>query len=414
MRNLKEYKEISLLNFAVEGEVIGNFWKLKDVLKGESDEVVLGASLIRSGYVLPGLRVLYRNLSIDNARKVFSSIVLTPRDIANVFFQTVSLSDVKLNRFISSLGIFNSYFNVESIIDLGIDSVILNGIADDIVSTKFFYNHNKYYVNYYTDNDRNFVVLLNGVKFTLPKEIIDFVEGKNFSINLKSVFDFGFPDERVFFEVKKNISEDSRTPYFDPMLKIDFLLSRIEANKFVDFFSEFIRLISTDFDLVNKSHIKRAIIEHLKSKNVIWLLLEAKNVISFLYNQNPTTTLRNLNRNIEMFLSNNEYDIVFRSNRIKIITPIVDVDKYLGDTLDYVKTVGDNRVILISHNNEIKVFLKGNGIPIGKINPNTARLMSELEGMVVSSSLVINESQQVNVGLPNFFKLWVEIDIVKV
>ncbi|MFN4245625.1 MAG: hypothetical protein ACK4F9_05700 [Brevinematia bacterium] len=402
-------KEIHLIEFVVQKEVFGNFWSLKTSLKSESDEVILGLSLMKSGYVLPGLRILCRNLSIDNARKVFSEVILTPKDFANIFLQLISLNDVKLIRFANSLGIFN---NLDNIVGLDVREVVLNGITDDIISTKFLYNHQKYYLSYYVDNNKNIVVLLNGIRFALPKEVITFVGNSNFSINLKSVFNFGFPNERVFFEIRKDISDEDKISYFDPMLKIDFLMSKLEANKFIDFFFELVYLISTDFELINRPYIKRTIIEYLKRKNLTWLLLELKNLVSFLYNQDPTTTLRKLNKNIEMFLSNHEYDIVFRNDKIKILTPVIDVNKYLGDCMDYIRSIGNTEVILVSVNNEIKVFLRRNSIPIGRINPNTSRLISELGGIIASSNLVINESLQYD--LPMFFKLWVEIDIIRV
>ncbi|MEN2998369.1 MAG: hypothetical protein ABDH28_04980, partial [Brevinematia bacterium] len=176
---------------------------------------------------------------------------------------------------------------------------------------------------------------------------------------------------------------------------------------------EFIHLLSTEFELVNRESVKRVIINSLKNKNMIWLLLEIKNVLSSLYNQNPNTNLRNISKNVEKFLDNYEFSLIFKNNPIRVLTPLFDRDKYLGD-INYVKKTRERNVILISQDNEIRVALKGNGIVIGKINPNTTRIVSELGGTVLSSKLIIPRfiSEQVNY-LPEVFDLWIEINLLR-
>lgn len=407
----QNYIDIPLLAFEAEREVLDKFFVFRNILSGEKEEIILGISLIKSGYVLPGLRLLYRSSSVDSLKKVLSNVVLLPGDIANIFFQTLSLSDVKMRRFVGSLGIMPGSMSVKSIKELEVKEIVVNGFPDDVSVTKLRNSRISSSITYHVDDNRRFVVLVNGLRFSMVEEVAQFVEEGNFSIRVAAVFNFGFPSERVFFKITKPISGDDATPYFDPTIRIDSLASRIEANRFVEFFYEFICLIATDFEIINRKNVKEFIISRLKEKNMVWILLEVKNVLSFLYNQNPTTTLRNLNRNVEKFLEDFEIDFPLGSGQIKVLTPVFDKNKYIED-VNYVKNAKSNEIAIISQDNEMRVILKEDGIMLGKINPNTARAISEIGGKIVSSNLVIPDIVFVQSNyLPDVFELWVEIDI---
>lgn len=406
--------KIEFSGFLVKREVLGSFFAIKNILRNEKEDILFGIAFIKSGYVLPGLRILYRASTVEDLKKVLSEVVFLPSDIANIFFQTISLNDLKLIKFVRSLNLYKEDFSLKLLEGLGVREIVVNGIPDDLVATKSITSISEPSINYYVDDDGRFIVIVNGIKFYLPSKVGEFVEEGGFSIGLKSVFNFGFPDERVFFTVKKSISPEEITPYFDPMIKIDSLISKIESGKFIDFFYEFIYLLSYNFELINKGNVKRIIIDHLKHKNMLWLLVEIKNIVSFLYTQDPSTELRSINKNIEIFFDDWEFDLIFRSNKIKVITPIVDQDKYLGDSKDYLLNSRRNDIILVTEGNDIKVVFKDNGIIVGRINPNTSRLISELEGNMLSCSLVVPKFVEFYTGIPFKFDLWVEINLVRV
>lgn len=413
--NTNTKTSIELTNFLSLKEILNNFLVLRNILSSEKEEVILGVALVKSGYVLPGLRLLYRYSSGDTLKKVFSKVTLFPSDLANIYFQTISVSDIKLIRFINNLGILPQNISEKEIETFGIREIVINGIPTDITITKIKNQNVIPSINYYVDEKGNFIVLLNGNRFVLPSEIDMFVEEGNFKIELKAIFDFGLPDERVFFKIIKSPIEDA-TPYFDPMIKVDSLISKIESGRIIDFFHEFINLLASEFDLINKESIKRAIIENLKFKNQLWILLEIKNVISFLYSQSQSPNLMVINKNIESFLGNYEFDLISKRNTIKIITPIFDYEKYLGeDAIGYINKIKSTEVMLVNEENEIRLLLKDGEIQLGRLNPNTAKDMSELNGKILSTKLIVqNLLTAQTTYLPEIFKLWVEIIIARI
>ncbi|MEN2998022.1 MAG: hypothetical protein ABDH28_03180, partial [Brevinematia bacterium] len=228
----KHSHNIGFLEFTTKKEILNAFFMFKNILK-EKDEIALGIALIKSGYALPGLRVLYRYSTADTLKRIFSKVILLPSDIANIFFQTVSLNDVKLRKFVNSVGILSKEIDVKSIEELDVKEVIINGFPDDINLTKLKDNTIVSSINYYVDESNKLVVLVNGLRFFLPNEITQFVGKENLSIQLKAILNFGFPDERVFFRITKCMHDSDTTPYFDPMIKIDSLIAKIEAEEFV-------------------------------------------------------------------------------------------------------------------------------------------------------------------------------------
>lgn len=408
------YNKIDYSEFLTKRDILGNFFAIKSVLGNEKEEILMGISFVKSGYVLPGLRILYRNSTVDHLKKVLSKVVFLPGDVANIFFQTMSLNDLRLIRFIRSLNLYSEDLSVKTFEELEVREIVVNGLPDNLMATKNVTSFSHPSINYYLDDNGGFIVIVNGVKFRLPSKVGEFVEEGNFSISLKSVFDFGFPNERVFFTIKKSISPEEVTPYFDPMIKIDSLISKIEGGKFVDFFYEFVYLLSYNFELINKENIKRLIVDHLKHRNMLWLLVEVKNIVSFLYNQDPSTELRSINRNMEIFFDNWEFDSIFRNNKIKIITPVVDQDKYIGDSRGYLLNSKRSDIILVTEGNDIKVVFKDSGLIIGRINPNTSRLISELESSIVSCSLIVPKFVEFYRGVPFKFDFWVEINLIRI
>lgn len=404
-------KEISLINISSKREVFENLFRIKRLFKEESQEVQIGLALIKSGFTLPGFRILYRNSTVENLKKIFSKPLLLPKDIANIFFQVVSLNDIKLYKFINSIGILPNGISVKTIEAFDVRTIVINGMPDDLNSTKVDYGDTPVSLNYYVDSNYRITVLLNGSKFVLPREVTEFVEEGFFSINLKSIFNFGLPDERVFFEIRKTVSDDEITPYFDPMIKIESLLSKLESERFVDFFYEFVSLLATDFEVVSNN--KSVIIQSLDSKDMLWMLVEIKNILSCLYNQQPNNTLRNIIKNVEVFLGDFNFDLLFKKGVIRIITPLFDQDRYLGIS-EYIKSNTKNEVILLSDSSEMKVILK-NGVVVGKINNNTSRLLAELGGIIRSPKLFAPRRLILaNNYLPQDLDYWIELYLIRV
>lgn len=404
-------KEVSLINISSRREVFENLSRVKGLFKEETQEVLVGLALIKSGFTLPGFRILYRNSTVESLKKIFSNLLLLPKDIANIYFQFVSLNDVKLYRFINSMGILPSGISVKAIDAFDVRTIVVNGMPDDLNSTKINYEDMPVSLNYYVDSNYRITVLMNGSKFVLPREVTEFVEDGFFSISLKSVFNFGLPDERVFFEIRKTVSNDDIIPYFDPMIKIEALLSKLESERYVDFFYEFISLLATDFEIVSRN--KSVIIQSLDNKDMLWILMEIKNILSYLYNQEPSNTLRNIIKNVEIFLDDFNFNSLFEKDVIRIITPLFDQDKYVGVS-EYIKNSTKNEVILLSDSSEIKVILK-NGVVVGKINNNTSRLLAELGGIIRSPKLFAPKSLIIaNNYLNHNLDCWLELYLIRV
>ncbi|MGC8964076.1 MAG: hypothetical protein ACP5KI_01750 [Brevinematia bacterium] len=407
-------KEIGFLDFIAKKEIFSEFYKIADLLKREDPNVVLGIALIKTGFVLPGFRLLYRFSSVDKLKEIFPNIVISPQDIFNIFFQISTLNDSKLSRFISSLGILPKDSFIDVIKEYNIKEVVVNAIPTDIRCAKYLNNLGYYYINYYveeSDNEDRLAVLINGNKFYLSPYMIYFVESGPIDIELKEIFNFGFPEERVFLSVKKDHEiVNSEAIYFDPIIKIESALHKIDSNKPVEFFYDFLNLLLNEFDLVNSEVNKRKIINALAKKRMLWILVEMKNIISDLSNSHHSNVLKNLVKNVEFFIKGWEFDILLRNAKIiKIITPLFDIEKYTSR--GYLLNC-DSNVMLVFEGNDIKVILKNNGIVIGEINPNTSRLISEMQGKILSVKLLKNRVYKpLDNPLPKFYEFWLEMEV---
>lgn len=406
--------EIGFVNFLTEKEVFDEFYKLKDILKDENDDVVLGFALIKAGFVLPGFRLLYRSSSLDNLKRLFYQIVTLPKDYINIFIQISTLNDTKLSRFISALGILPNNFSFESLKAFDVKEIITNAIPTDIRCTKILKNSRSYYINYYleeSDEGDRLVALINGNKFYLPSPLIYFIEEGHVEIDLKGVFEFGFPEERVFLSIIKDYSlNDPDTVYFDPSVKIDSLVYKIENNKPIDFFYDFLNLLLNEFEMVNSDSNKRKIISSLSKKKMLWVLIEMKNVVSTLCNFNHSNVMKILARNIEFFVKGWEFDTLLRNTKIiKVITPLFNFERYTSR--EYLLT-SNSGVMLVFEGNDIKVVLKNDNIVIGEINPNTTRLVSEMGAQILSVRLIKGQSYKpLDNPLNEFYEFWLEMDV---
>ncbi|MCX8029614.1 MAG: hypothetical protein N2712_06430 [Brevinematales bacterium] len=405
--------EILYINLKAKSEVLDNSNIIKNILpKPVNEEIVLALSLIKSGFVLPGLRVLYRIANIEYIKKSISNIIFTPKDIANIFFQTISLRNTKLQRFIENIGILPANISIGTIEAFDVRNIVINGITQDIKNTKVVLNSKTISINYYIKNGQLYV-MINGIRFLLPKEIIEFIDENFFDIRLKSIFEFGLPNERVFFEVRKTLSEHETILNFDPNIKLSMLLSKIESENFIDFFYEFISNIATDFEMMNLPENKNLIIEKIKSNNMEWLLPETKNVLAYIYNEHPSSNLRTIIRNIEIFLEDCSIEMCLKEDKIRVITPLFEYDKYLGKS-DYIKNATRDDIVLLNSGSEIKVMLKSSKVVIGKINNNTSRILAELNGEIENLRLIVSKYfSSVNDYIPHKLDYWLEFYILR-
>jgi len=408
--NIGEIRHIFLSN----SRIFNTFLQIKKNFPKLKENGILGAALIKNRYLMPGLRLLYRNLSKEEIKKLLESLKLTPNEMASILIQSKNINDCKLERFANSTGILTRATNEigEYINKSEIKEIVVNGIPSTLMNHKDIeYYENS--INYYVDD--NFVVMLKGKSFILPHDLVEIFE-EPISITLEQVFPTGLPSERFYFLVRKVEFSDSHnyTPYFDPYIKVSTLMSKIEGRNFIDFFHEFLYLLYTEFSILDDEGTKREIINRLVKKNLIWLLFEIKNVVTFLADQSVSHDVKNLQKLVEMFFEGYEYDLLLGKRRsdlvkIKILTPIMDLLKYLS-TEEYLNVANFKSLRLVSYKDTFLVRSEDKGFDLGTINPYTAQFISELNIDIVNINVVFKKVSLRENVLPDEYNAWLEID----
>jgi hypothetical protein len=401
--------------FLSNSQVLSTYFQLKNSFPEVKNKSLLGVALIKNKYLLPGLRLLYRNSTIDEAKNLLENLVLTPNETASILIQAKNLNDVKLEKFSSNIGIpLKSLGEIkEYMVKFGVNEVVVNGTPIDILSL----SHVEFYENsigYYIADEGNFVVTVKGKKFILPEDLAELFEESIF-ISLKQMFPTGLPSERFFFLVRKvDFSSQLSTVYFDPYIKLGSLVLKIEERNFIEFFHEFLYLLYTEFGILDDERTKREIINKLVKQEMIWLLFEMKNIVSYLADQGISHDVRNLQKLLESFFEGYEYDFLFRHKttdlvKVKILTPIIDLRKYFPSQ-DYLERINLKSIKIVNHKDTFLVRSEDKELDIGTINPYTARFLQELDIEILSLRVISKRLMFSENILPEEYTTWLEIN----
>ncbi len=402
--------------FLSNSQILSTYFQLKKSYPKVKHESLLGVAIIKNKYLLPGLRLLYKNSTLDEAKSLLENLILTPNETASILIQAKSLNDVKLEKFSSSIGIpFKSLDEIkEYLVRFGVNEVVVNGTPIDLLASVYVEPYENSTINYYITDEGHFTVTVKGKKFVLPEEMAELFEEPIF-ISLKQVFPTGLPSERFYFLIRKvDFASSFSTVYFDPYIKIGSLLLRIEERNFIEFFHEFLYLLCTEFGILDDEKVKREIINKLVNQEMIWLLFEMKNIVSYLADQGISHDVRNLQKLLESFLEGYEYDFLFRNKssdlvKVKIFTPIVDLRKYLPSQ-DYLEFINLRNLKIVNHRNTFLVRSEERDMDIGTINPYTARFLQELGVEILSLRIIHKRFTFSENVLPEEYTTWLEIN----